>query len=543
MAEGAISTFPDNVSPLQMFWSMPRRIRVDFAETPESFLCSLTGTRQDVAASAFRRRPNGIKYENFTHPLSPYRRSSANEAFRAFRAPKDNVGYRHWVGLVVPSHENEAECLVRPARSVVLGIDRLRSMNASARLHAFGYATEKNKALAFVESEMPLYGVRVAHRREYGNIVRRMVEGAGKVRDLLNYGLRSALFVKRTQVQDGFQKAPKEGGALDLARSRFWDRTEKAFGTALADVALKLDRDDADVVLVAVEVSERWLAILQAIARDLFDELVPFDDLDALDIRSARARIEARNDLHLALRGYGKIGAEIHKALGLNPPANAKKGCEEGGARMTQVTAPPSGGSDATDRSRSDKSPRRDRAHRWWQRLQPRNDDDSPNPNADRGSLARLRRASTPTDILDEEAVFALHRSLGYGRSDTFVPAAVAAAVLAHVRAHVPGRTPARAVGRTSFADRDLESAAMSPFRLRRLLQAREPDDVLRQMRRLVEIADRKLDVGALATLILDWFDERRADRVRTLFAFDYYDARGELPEARPNPSSSDPTI
>ena len=85
-----------------------------------------------------------------------------------------------------------------------------------------------------------------------------------------------------------------------------------------------------------------------------------------------------------------------------------------------------------------------------------------------------------------------------------------------------------------AFADRDLDSAAMSPLRLRRLLQAREPDDLLRQMRRLVDLAGDPLDVGALATLILDWFDEERGDRVRTLFAYDYYAAGGDPPGASP---------
>ena len=68
--------------------------------------------------------------------------------------------------------------------------------------------------------------MRLAEQREYDNIVRRMVEGAGKTKDLLSYFVRSALFVKRTQIQEGFMKAPKDGGTLDLAQSRFWDRTE-----------------------------------------------------------------------------------------------------------------------------------------------------------------------------------------------------------------------------------------------------------------------------------------------------------------------------
>ena len=175
----------------------------------------------------------------------------------------------------------------------------------------------------------------------------------------------------------------------------------------------------------------------------------------------------------------------------------------------------------------------------WWRRLQPLRDDERPNPTANRSALARLRRASTPFDVLDEEAVFDLHRALGYGpgrAEDTLVPVAIAASVLARVRKHDPTRKPARVAGRERFADRDLESAKLSPGRLRRLLAAREPDDVLRQMRRFVDLCGPALDVGALAVLILDWFDEERGRKARTRFAYDYYAAGGDQPGATPNP-------
>lgn len=170
----------------------------------------------------------------------------------------------------------------------------------------------------------------------------------------------------------------------------------------------------------------------------------------------------------------------------------------------------------------------------WWSAIQPMRNG-KPNPTADRGALARLRRAVAPIDIFDEELVFDLHKRLGFGRTrveETLPRIAVTAAVLAHVREHDTARMPARAVGWQNLADARLDTAAMSPMRMRRLLQAREADDVLRQMRRLVELADRRLDVGALAVLILDWLDPGRGERARTLFAYEYYAAGGPPPGA-----------
>ena len=179
----------------------------------------------------------------------------------------------------------------------------------------------------------------------------------------------------------------------------------------------------------------------------------------------------------------------------------------------------------------------------WWKALQPYRDDGKPNPRADRGALARLRHAAAVLDALDEEVVFDLHRRLGFGRyrADITLPAVAAvAAVLAHVREHDPKRRPARAVGRETIADADLQSARMKPLRMRRLLQARTSDEVLRQMRRLVQLAGNKVDVGALADLILDWLHPVRGDAARTRFAYDYYAAGASTPQAIADPSQGD---
>lgn len=212
---------------------------------------------------------------------------------------------------------------------------------------------------------------------------------------------------------------------------------------------------------------------------------------------------------------------------------------------MTDATAPPAPG-EIRDVPSAERDERRRIVLRWWQALQPLRLDGTPNPTGDRGALARLRRAATPLDILDEGAVFDLHRRLRFGRGksdETLVHVAIAASVLARLREHDPSRKPARAAGRERFSDRDLETAALSPGRLRRLLAARDPEEVHRQMRRLVDLCGTKLDVGALGVLILDWFDEERGRKARTRFAYDYYAASGPAPDsAPPAPDSASPS-
>jgi CRISPR system Cascade subunit CasB len=182
-----------------------------------------------------------------------------------------------------------------------------------------------------------------------------------------------------------------------------------------------------------------------------------------------------------------------------------------------------------------------ERTRGWWQDLQPTKTNGEPNPSGDRAALARLRRAAGPAEALAEEATLALFRRLGLSSEDYFrLPrVALIAVVLAHVRADTePGadgfRAPAaRAVGRISAEDAD--SAKMSPLRFRRLLACREEEELAREMRRLVALADGKINVGDLAASLFFW-----GEKVRQRWAFEYYAAGAAAP--RPDESLAEPS-
>jgi CRISPR system Cascade subunit CasB len=178
----------------------------------------------------------------------------------------------------------------------------------------------------------------------------------------------------------------------------------------------------------------------------------------------------------------------------------------------------------------------RERARAWWQDLQPTKANGELNPTGDRAVLARLRRASAPPDAMAEEATLALFRRLGLGAEDQarLPRVALIAMVLAHVRADADadgaGFRPAaaRAIGRTALEDEG--SARMSALRFRRLLASRDDDDLAREMRRLVALAEGRINVGDLAASLFSWNDELRGDAIRTRWAFEYYAAGAAAP-------------
>jgi CRISPR system Cascade subunit CasB len=166
-------------------------------------------------------------------------------------------------------------------------------------------------------------------------------------------------------------------------------------------------------------------------------------------------------------------------------------------------------------------------AREWWEQLQPSRADDEPNPSGDRGALARLRRAGNLAEIMAEEATLDLYHRFGFTREEAARRLPRVAAIV-HVLAHVrsdekPGedgrrRSAIAAVGRQSSSDED--SAKLKPIRFRRLLAARDNDELMREMRRLVALADRTINVGDLAASLLWW-----NDTTRTRWAFDYHAA------------------
>ena len=144
-------------------------------------------------------------------------------------------------------------------------------------------------------------------------------------------------------------------------------------------------------------------------------------------------------------------------------------------------------------------------AYDWWRRLA------SSDRGHDRASLARLRRAERPLDVLFEPAALRLLVRLPYLRSERV---AIVAAVLAHVT-EATDRSLPRLLGRSKLEED--RSATVSESRFRRLLQS-DGDELLQPMRRLVRMAKGTANVQELARAILYW-----GDRVKRDWTFAYY--------------------
>ena len=147
-------------------------------------------------------------------------------------------------------------------------------------------------------------------------------------------------------------------------------------------------------------------------------------------------------------------------------------------------------------------------AEKWWRDL---TSEAAAGRGPRRAARARLRRAATPLEVIQEPEALRLIASLPGENSDRV---AILAGILAFVDVSDDGRRVPRAIGRDKFDD---EKALMSEGRFRRLLQT-DGDALMDAMRRLVHLTGHKTNVYDLSFAVLRW-----SDVVKKRWIFEYY--------------------
>jgi CRISPR system Cascade subunit CasA len=327
--QGGGATTPEDVDERQQFFGMPRRIRLVFEENVDKRPCDVTGQIDSVMVTGFVMRPYGTQYEKFIHPLTPH--FVAKGAHEPVHAPDAPIGYRQWLGLVHRTKDGKR----LPAACVATFFDErasnLRDLDIAvargARLVCAGYAMDNMKPLAFVEAEMPLHALAEGQSNErLTAFATRLIESADITASRLVAGaIKSALFQK--------SKVKLDSTVLSAAREEVWHATESDFYDALARAAETLDSDPQAQIDPIVD---RWIKqTLRDAAFDAFDRRVPLADLGIVDPTPI---VEARRGLALALLGYGKLGADLYRKLGLPGPESAKTKQSRRRSRSAEVS-------------------------------------------------------------------------------------------------------------------------------------------------------------------------------------------------------------
>ncbi|WP_038903127.1 type I-E CRISPR-associated protein Cse1/CasA [Dickeya zeae] len=211
---------PENAHPLQAFWGMPRRIELDFSHTTSGH-CDLCGDNSDQLLTHYRTKNDGVQYENWKHPLTPYRKSLKDGSLLSLKAQPGGFSYRDWPGLVLGTKDTISEIL--PARVVSLNHQRV-PLRYKVGLWCFGYDMDKTKARCWYEHRVPVWKELTPTVRDYLPLGLQMAQDAEQ---LLRQSVKAACCSRPNDASDDFS-------CIDVS---FWQETEQFFRQLYRSIA------------------------------------------------------------------------------------------------------------------------------------------------------------------------------------------------------------------------------------------------------------------------------------------------------------------
>ena len=173
-------TTPLDTNPLQMYWGMPRRIKVQW-QSNVSGHCDLCHANADQLVTHYLTKNYGINYTGaWQHPLSPYRINKANDLI-AVHAQPGGITYQHWSHLALNGDNNSKNAqVVKRYHTFLSGFNAEQKNNGKEqfRLTAFGYDMDNMKARCWYENTFPLITTADDIRTDFANRVQSLTAAA-----------------------------------------------------------------------------------------------------------------------------------------------------------------------------------------------------------------------------------------------------------------------------------------------------------------------------------------------------------------------------
>jgi CRISPR system Cascade subunit CasA len=292
------STTPQDAHPLQVYFGLPRRMRLEFAEAG---ICGLTGRADDRVVTGFRTRPYGVQYVGWRHPLSPYYTSKAGEELLPVHGQPGGVGWRHWIGLTLQAPD---EGKPKPAQAVAQFSERGRRLGLVAvRIDAHGYDMDNMKAREWIEATLPVFIVTAeAHRKLLFATATHLTEGTQMASEALCRAISDVL-------NPGQKDAKKQKG--DIA-AELWAATGPPFFQAMQRVA-----DDAGASEDAMRTRASFVEALARSAIAIFDHWTRVAEQSPTSLKRV---VQARYHLTGTLSGRSKAGRKLYLTFGIPVP-------------------------------------------------------------------------------------------------------------------------------------------------------------------------------------------------------------------------------
>lgn len=275
-------TYFNNLHPLSVYWSMPRRIRLNIKEK-EDGNCSLTNYKSINLIKYYYTKKHGIMYSNlWQHPFSPYSKKNPdidNNKKLTLRAYSRNFTYKNWVPLVIGDERYIQAKIVE--YFINKRIRKLTKKNISISLWASGFDIEPGKATVnnWNEALMPLFSISSTELEKLREVLDKIILFINECVYSLIFSIKRAWFKSPGDVKGDFS-------FIDTA---FWHNTESGFYNILAKLVENINDNK-----VVSECASEWLRIIRKQSLELFDTWALSEQEEGINMKRV---VRARNML------------------------------------------------------------------------------------------------------------------------------------------------------------------------------------------------------------------------------------------------------
>ena len=281
VSKNDFKTFPNDVDELQMYWGLPRRIRLKKGR--ENQHCDICGSIGNEI-SGFYMETYGVCYgETWQHCLSPYRsrqEKGGKTVWLSVKGKQGGYAYPDWLSITLCNDDNE-----KVSRVVRLFNEKKRfQIEDNVVVWCFGYDMKKMKARCWYDQTMPIILIPADKQVLFIDDIQKMVTAADTAANLLQNQVKAAWF-----------KRPKDAiGDTSFMRASFWEYTETAFYTLVYKI-----RDTIVKGAATVPILENWRKFIIDSAERLFDRFA-LQDTD--EVKNMKRIAEASKALSNILR-------------------------------------------------------------------------------------------------------------------------------------------------------------------------------------------------------------------------------------------------
>ncbi len=263
----------NDTNPLEVFFGMPRRLRLLFEEG------QVVGVVQ---------RPYGTNYSAFVHPLTPYyRRKEDDPELLPVHPGAGRLSYRNWLGTTM-SNGQDGTGTRRIAQAI--HVYNYRPHAPAYEILVGGWAMDKMKPVDFTFDTYPsLPGL----DKDGGGRVQCLLEAANATSGAVRKALKLACFL--------------DGTSLASVIEAFYAETEAGFVASVHEIAGG----------GSSKVEEDWYHLLTGVAGRMFDEQV-LTGLADHDVAGIERRVVAKRNLH------GEMARRVRSRLNLPSPGRKK---------------------------------------------------------------------------------------------------------------------------------------------------------------------------------------------------------------------------